>query len=474
MHSGAGAISVGSVNASAVHRAAASDLRARYARVPEGHRVRLAKPTSNLFRFRPDSDPVGLLDAGALDRVIEIDPLARTATVAGMTTFEHLVEATLAHGLMPLVVPQLKTITVGGALAGLGIESSSFRHGLAHESALEIEVLTGDGRLVTATEHNEHAELFAGLPNSYGTLGYAVSLKVELQPVGRYVALRHIRFGDAASCAEAIAAISASGSYHGESVDFLDGTVFSGAEQYLTVGRFTDQAPDGRSASDYTGQRIYYRSIQHGGPEDRLDLLSTHDYIWRWDPDWFWCSRALGAQHPLGRRLWPRRYRRSDVYRRLVALDRRRRLSARVRDWRGLPAEEPVIQDIEVPVERLAEFLDAFHAEIGISPVWLCPVRLRNPTGWPLYPMAPGRLYVNVGFWSAVELAPGQALGTHNRRIEELVARLDGHKSLYSDSYYPADEFWRHYNGPKYQELKKNYDPGGRLPDLYDKCVRER
>jgi FAD/FMN-containing dehydrogenase len=162
------------------------------------------------------------------------------------------------------------------------------------------------------------------------------------------------------------------------------------------------------------------------------------------------------------------------VYRRLVALDRRRRLSARVRDWRGLPAEEPVIQDIEVPVERLAEFLDAFHAEIGISPVWLCPVRLRNPTGWPLYPMAPGRLYVNVGFWSAVELAPGQALGTHNRRIEELVARLDGHKSLYSDSYYPADEFWRHYNGPKYQELKKNYDPGGRLPDLYDKCVRER
>jgi FAD/FMN-containing dehydrogenase len=61
---------------------------------------------------------------------------------------------------MPKVVPQLKTITIGGALAGLGIESSSFANGLAHESVREVEALTGDGRLLTATADNEHAELF--------------------------------------------------------------------------------------------------------------------------------------------------------------------------------------------------------------------------------------------------------------------------------------------------------------------------
>ncbi|MDT7684992.1 MAG: hypothetical protein QOG57_5302 [Pseudonocardiales bacterium] len=460
------------MNALTGHRAATADLRARYARLPEGHGVRLGKPTSNLFRFRSDGDRVSRLDVGALDKVLEVDPVARTATVQGMTTFEHLVEATLAHGLMPLVVPQLKTITVGGALAGLGIESTSFRHGLAHESVLEMEVLTGDGRLITATRDNEHAELFRGLPNSYGTLGYAVSLKVELQPVTRYVALRHVPFADAASCAEAIAAISATGSHDGVEVDFLDGTVFSAGEQYLTLGRFTDELPagSGDSPSDYTGQRIYYRSIQER-PED---VLTTHDYIWRWDTDWFWCSRAMGAQHPLVRRLWPSRYRRSDVFRKLVARDRRYRISERIRGRLGQPVEEPVIQDIEVPVERLAEFLDAFHADIGITPVWLCPVQLRDPAGWPLYPMEPGRLYVNVGFWSAVPLAPGQPMGTHNRRIEQLVADLDGHKSLYSNSYYTPEEFERRYNGAAYRALKKGYDPAGRLPDLYDKCVRER
>ena len=85
---------------------------------------------------------------------------------------------------MPLVVPQLKTITLGGAVTGLGIESTSFRHGLPHESVREMDVLTADGDVVTATPDGEHADLFAAFPNSYGTLGYALRLEIELQPVG--------------------------------------------------------------------------------------------------------------------------------------------------------------------------------------------------------------------------------------------------------------------------------------------------
>ena len=52
---------------------------------------------------------------------------------------------------MPAVVPQLKTITLGGAVAGVGIESSSYRHGLVHDTVLELDVLLGDGRVVTCT-----------------------------------------------------------------------------------------------------------------------------------------------------------------------------------------------------------------------------------------------------------------------------------------------------------------------------------
>ncbi len=99
------------------------------------------------------------------------------------------------------------------------------------------------------------------------------------------------------------------------------------------------------------------------------------------------------------------------------------------------------------------------------------PVTLREPTGWPLYPMPPGRLFVNVGFWATVPLRPGQVDGHHNRLIESKVTELGGHKSLYSDSYFAEDEFWLRYDGETYRKLKETYDPKGRLPDLYAKCV---
>jgi FAD/FMN-containing dehydrogenase len=71
-----------------------------------------------------------------------------------------------------------------------------------------------------------------------------------------------------------------------------------------------------------------------------------------------------------------------------------------------------------------------------------------------------------------VPLAPGQPDGFHNRLIEDAVGDLGGHKSLYSTVHYSAEEFWRRYNGAAYSAVKRAYDAGGRLPDLYDKCVR--
>src|SRR5581483_7109823 len=121
---------------------AVARLRARLAALPAGAPVRLAKRTSNLFRTRQASAVEGL-DASDFARVFHVDPEARTADVGGLTTYADLVDATLPHGLIPLVVPQLKTITLGGAVTGLGIEAASFRNGLPHESVLEMDVLTG-------------------------------------------------------------------------------------------------------------------------------------------------------------------------------------------------------------------------------------------------------------------------------------------------------------------------------------------
>ena len=460
------AVSVPVTDARAAHAVGVERLLESYRAVPPTAPIRLAKRTSNLFRMRSAADSPGL-DTTGLTGVIAVDPDARTADVAGMCTYEDLVAATLPYGLAPLVVPQLKTITLGGAVTGLGIESTSFRNGLPHESVLELDILTGAGEVVTASPH-DHSDLYRAFPNSYGTLGYAVRLRIELETVQPFVALRHLRFHALADLVAAMDRIIETGSLEGERVDYLDGVVFSADESYLCVGTQTSVPGP---VSDYTGQRIYYRSIQHDAGVTR-DRLTIHDFLWRWDTDWFWCSQAFGAQHPLIRRIWPRRLRRSSSYWKLMRVEQRFHIGDRLERLKGRPPRERVIQDIEVPIGRTEQFLHWFLANVPIRPIWLCPLRLRDDEGWPLYPIRPGETYVNVGFWSTVPI--GATEGETNRRIERTVTELDGHKSLYSDAYYDRREFDALYGDDAYRAVKHRYDPDSRLLDLYAKAVQRR
>jgi FAD/FMN-containing dehydrogenase len=469
-----------------------------YAALPPSQPVRLAKRTSNLFRPRSPSRAPGL-DVSGLDGVVWVDPGQGIARVQGMATYERLVDELLVtsgtfgtgrrraawataaapHGWVPLVVPQLRTITIGGAVTGLGIEASSFRNGLPHESVLELEVLTGSGEVVRAQPEGEHADLFRAFPNSYGSLGYVLSLTIELEQALPYVALRHVRFSGLADVQAAIGLVMRDRRWDGERVDFVDGVVFGPSEAYLTLGRWTDSLEGMPRPSDYTGEEIFYRSIQ----QRRRDVLTAHDFLWRWDTDWFWCSRAFGAQHPLVRRVWPRSRLRSDVYWRIVALENRHHVVAGVDRLRGRPERERVVQDVEIPLGCTAEFLEWFLSEVRIEPIWLCPVQLRTPIDsdraaraapWPLYPMRPGEPYVNVGFWSSVPVRLGARVGDVNRAIEAEVGRLGGHKSLYSDAFYDEATFDALYGGAAYDAMKQRYDPDGRLPTLYEKAVQAR
>ncbi|WP_156745918.1 FAD-binding oxidoreductase [Mycobacterium sp. 1423905.2] len=441
-------------------------LLASYRSIPATAPVRLAKPTSNLFRARAKTRAPGL-DTSGLTGVISVDPDARTADVAGMCTYETLVAATLRYGLSPLVVPQLRTITLGGAVTGLGIESASFRNGLPHESVLEMDILTGAGELLTASP-DQHPDLYRTFPNSYGTLGYSTRLRIELEPIAPFVALRHIRFHSLDAMLAAMEGIVETRGLDGVPVDYLDAVVFSAEESYLSVGRRTTTPGP---VSDYTGKDIYYRSIQHpsGVKEDRMTI---NDYFWRWDTDWFWCSRAFGAQNPRLRRWWPRRFRRSSVYWKFISLDQRFGIGDRVERRNGRPPRERVVQDVEVPAERAGEFLDWFLGSVPIAPIWLCPLRLRDHDGWPLYPIRPDHTYVNIGFWSSVPA--GDTEGETNRAIERKVSELDGHKSLYSDAFYTREEFAELYGGESYNTVKKTYDPDSRLLDLYAKAVQRQ
>ena len=396
------------------------------------------------------------LDVRGFNEVLAVDASAGWVDTEGMITYEDLTRECLAHGVMPAVVPQLKTITLGGAVAGVGIESSSHRYGLVHDTMLELEVLLGDGRIVTCTADNEHSDLFFGFPNSYGTLGYALRVKAKTAPVKPYVRLEHIGFQSPDKFFHALGERLRAGA-----ADFVDGTVFSPKQMYVTLGRFTDTAP---YTSDYTYERIYYRSIA----EKREDYLKVHDYIWRWDTDWFWCSKNVLAQHPLIRRLYGRERLGSRTYTKIMRWNSRVGLTKKVERILGLHSES-VIQDVDVPLSRAAEFLDFYGREIALWPQWICPIGPQHRR-FSLYPVRP-EWYINFGFWDVKRTRQAHEAGHFNRLIERKVAELGGIKSLYSDSFFTPQEFQQYYGGPAYAALKAKYDPQSAFPQLYEKCV---
>ena len=239
--------------------------------------VRLRKSTSNLFRPREDAGRTEL-DVAALNHVIEIDAAAGFAEVEGMTTYAELVDATLPHGLAPAIVPELKSITTGGAMTGVGIESSAFRYGLVHDTVHELDVLVADGRVLTCSPLLR-PELFYGFPNSYGSLGYTTRVRVGLIPVTAYVRIEHTRYDNPDQLFAAMGKECAQ-----PTCDYLDGVYFGPDEWVLTRAYFVDSLPSEQPASDYTWMRQYWRSLRERGE----DYLTIHDYLWRWDTDWFW------------------------------------------------------------------------------------------------------------------------------------------------------------------------------------------
>lgn len=423
--------------------------------------ISLQKNSSNLFRSRTKDQKSFLLDVREFNQILDIDTESMTATVEGMTTYEELVKATLAHNCLPAVVPELKSITIGGAAAGLGIESSSFRYGLVHESIVEMEILLGDGQVLLCTPENEHSDLFFAFPNTYGTLGYALRLKIKLIPAKKYIKLTHRLYTSSSAYFEALNNLCQKNRLASTPIAYIDGTLFGPAEMYSTVGEFVDQAP---YLSDYKYMDVYYHSIK----TRKVDFLTTADYIWRWDADWFWCSKQFGMENRILRFFTGRWMLSSVIYARIMHFFHRHPLLDAVLN--AGKKKESVIQDVLIPIKHAVTFWEFLQRQIPILPVWICPTFSSEGQVYDFCPLDKQTLYVDFGFWG--EIPSIQAPGYYNRKVENEARTLAGLKSLYSFSYYTYEEFWSIYNHSKYAMLKQRYDPHGLLKSLFEKCCK--
>jgi FAD/FMN-containing dehydrogenase len=115
-------------------------------------------------------------------RAIRVDPIGRTARVEGGATWGDLDREAQVFGLAT-TGGIVSSTGIGGLTLGGGVGWLVRKHGLACDNLLSVDVVTADGRLVTANAE-QHADLFWGVRGGGGNFGVVTSLEFRLHPVG--------------------------------------------------------------------------------------------------------------------------------------------------------------------------------------------------------------------------------------------------------------------------------------------------
>lgn len=396
-------------------------------------------PKAKDLRYRDDK-----VDISDLTEILSIDREARICVAESGVTFVDLVAATLAHGLLPIVVPELKTITIGGAVAGCSIESMSFVHGGFHDTCLEYEVIAATGEVLTCTPANQHSLVFQMVHGTFGTLGILSKLTFKLVPAKRFV---HVVYEKHAT----LDAYRGSISKHFEErdVDFMDGIIHSPTLYVLSVGTFVDVAP---YTNRYDWVKVYYKST---AARDE-DYLTTTHYVFRYD-------RGVTNVRPkslIGRILFGR----------LLSSSQWLRIAEKLH-W-ALDSENPTMTlDVFVPFSKVPEFLAWWTREVNFYPLWCVPYRRVHDYEWltdDYWTKLDDDLFLDLAIYG---MKPPDGRNYH-KLVEQKLREVGGIKTLIAHNYYTEDEFWSVWNKPNYDAVKAITDPKNLFRDLYDKTCR--
>lgn len=399
-----------------------------------------------------------IINTAHLTKVLDIDTENHVAIVEPNVPMDQLVQATLAHGLVPLVVMEFPGITVGGGFSGTSGESSSFRHGFFDSTVNWIEIVLPNGEIKTASQKDD-PELFWGAASAFGTLGVVTMLEVRLKPAKPLVELTYYpatSMHDAVRLFERLTADS--------NTEYLDGIAYARGEIVVCAGRLADLSKDSTSSitrfTRPTDEWFYLHARQKASSSSvSVDYIPLSDYLFRYDRGGFWVARYAYRYF-----LVPFTF-----------------LTRYLLDWfmhtrvmyhalhESQHSKQYIIQDVAVPYAATSEFIDWLDQKqnFGAYPIWLCPL---NHSRGMLGKSDDGPEYLmNFGIWAPSPHSHDRhGFIDQNRRLEQKVDALGGRKWLYAHAYYTEDEFWSIYDKKRYDALRTKYH-ADYLPDLYEK-----
>ena len=142
-------------------------------------------PQNMAYKNRMHGVRVNLVD------ILDVDVEKKTVRCEPLVTMGQLTRTLNPLGWTLPILPELDDLTVGGLVNGTGIETSSHKYGLFQHICRSFEVVMADGSVEVCDAEN-NPDLFHSIPWSYGTLGFLVSVEIEIVPCKKYVQLEYI------------------------------------------------------------------------------------------------------------------------------------------------------------------------------------------------------------------------------------------------------------------------------------------
>jgi len=137
-----------------------------------------------------------VIDMSALCEIHEIGE--DYAVVDAGVRWVELLQATLPEGKSPPTLTDYIDLSIGGTASVGGVGGQAFRHGLQVDNILELQVITGKGKLVTCSP-NKHKKLFHAVRAGLGQFGIIVRARVRLVDVPPMARMYHAFYDDLAA-----------------------------------------------------------------------------------------------------------------------------------------------------------------------------------------------------------------------------------------------------------------------------------
>lgn len=384
------------------------------------------------------------VDLRDLKEIIKIDTEKLICTAEPGVTFVDLVKETLKYNLVPFTVPELKTITIGGAVAGASLESMSYKYGGFHDSCLEYEIITSAGEVLICTPDNENKLIFQMVHGTFGTLGIISKLKFKLIRAKKFVHIVYEKYDNFEDYKKA-----SLDHYHKRDIDFMDGIIHSPKEYVLSVGNFVDEAP---YLNRYDWMKIYYLSTK----KRKEDFLKTEHYFFRYEKG----VTNVSPRSFLGRLFFGK------------FLDTTMTLKIVEKLHSFIPSKViPITIDLFIPFSQLGVFFEWYKKEINHFPLWWVPYKIVRHYEWingEFLNKTQDELFVDIAIYGM----PNKIGKNYYRMIEEELMSIGGIKTLISNNYYSEEEFWKVWNKQNYDEVKQKIDPNNIFRNLYTKMCK--